>query len=81
MIQILCELYSSLKRDKASLAAKRKKTGRKLVAMQGENIKGWQKGLFGRQVQNSALGTLKIKLMSNPHVLVIDRFFPSCRRA
>ena len=24
-----------------------------------ENIKGWHKGLFGRQVQNSALGTLK----------------------
>ena len=54
-------------------------TGRKLVVMQDENIKGWQKGLFGRQVQNSALGTLKSKLMSNPDVLVIDRFFPSTR--
>ena len=44
-----------------------------------ENIKGWHKGLFGRQVQNSALGTLKSKLVSNPNVLVIDRFFPSTK--
>ncbi len=54
-------------------------TGRNLVVMQDENIKGWQKGLFGKQVQNSALGTLKSKLMSNPYVIVIDRFFPSTR--
>ena len=53
--------------------------GRKLVVMQDENIKGWHKGLFGKQVQNSALGTLKGKLMSNPDVLVIDRFFPSTK--
>ena len=54
-------------------------TGRKLVVMQDENIKSWHKGLFGKQVQNSALGTLKSKLMSNPNVLVIDRFFPSTK--
>ena len=47
--------------------------------MQDENIKGWHKGLFGREVQNSALGTLKRKLMANPKVMVIDRFFPSTR--
>ena len=53
--------------------------GRSLIVMQDENIKGWHKGLFGRQVQNSALGTLKSKLKSNPNVIVIDRFFPSTR--
>ena len=47
--------------------------------MQDENIRGWHKGLFGKQVQNSALGTLKRKLMLDPHVVVIDRFFPSTR--
>ena len=47
--------------------------------MQDENIRGWHKGLFGKQVQNSALGTLKRKLMANDKVLVIDRFFPSTR--
>ena len=30
-------------------------------------------------MQNSALGTLKAKLIANPNVLVIDRFFPSTR--
>ena len=54
-------------------------TGRKLIVIQDENIKGWHKGLFGKQVQNSALGTLKSKLISNPNVLVIDRFFPSTK--
>ena len=54
-------------------------TGRKLIVMQDENIRGWHKGLFGKQVQNSALGTLKRKLMSNPNVLIIDRFFPSTK--
>ena len=53
--------------------------GRRLIVIQNENIAGWQKGLFGKQVQNSALGTLKGKLKSNPNVLVIDRFFPSTR--
>ena len=54
-------------------------TGRKLIVMQDENIRGWHKGLFGKQVQNSALGTLKRMLMSNPNVLIIDRFFPSTK--
>ena len=54
-------------------------TGRKLIVMQDENIRGWHKGLFGREVQNSALGTLKAKLAANPNVLVVDRFFPSTK--
>ena len=54
-------------------------TGRKLVVIQDENIKGWHNGLFGKQVQSSALGTLKRKLMANEKILVIDRFFPSTR--
>ena len=54
-------------------------TGRKLIVIQDENIRGWHKGLFGREVQDSALGTLKSKLQSNPNVLVIDRFFPSTK--
>ena len=53
--------------------------GRTLIVTQDENIKGWHKGLFGRQVQNSALGTLKAKLIANPNVLVVDRFFPSTK--
>ena len=49
------------------------------MVIQDENIKGWHKGLFGREVQNSALGMLKRKLQTSPNVLVIDRFFPSTK--
>ena len=73
------EKLASRRRAKANQVYHDIVTGRKLVVMQDENIKGWHKGLFGKQVQNSALGTLRRKLMSDPNVLVIDRFFPSTR--
>ena len=73
------EKLANKRRAKANQAYHDIVTGRKLIVMQDENIRGWHKGLSGRQVQNSALGTLKSKLMSNPDVLVIDRFFPSTR--
>ena len=73
------ERLANRRRAKANQAYHDIITGRKLIVMQDENIKGWHKGLFGKQVQNSALGTLKRKLQANPHVIVIDRFFPSTR--
>ena len=73
------EKLANKRRAKANQAYHDITKGRKLIVIQDENIKGWHKGLFGRQVQNSALGTLKSKLVSNPDVLVIDRFFPSTK--
>ena len=73
------ERLANRRRAKANQAYHDIVTGRKLIVMQDENIKGWHKGLFGKQVQNSALGTLKRKLQANPQVIVIDRFFPSTR--
>ena len=35
--------------------------------------------LIGRDVQNSALWTLKRKLMLNPDVIALDRLFPSTK--
>ena len=67
------EKLANRRRAKANQAYHDITKGRKLIVIQDENIRGWHKGLFGRQVQNSALGTLKSKLMSNPNVLVIDR--------
>ena len=46
--------------------------------MQDENLRGWHKGLFGKQVQNSALGTIKSKLISKGAIL-IDRFAPTTK--
>ena len=73
------ERLANRRRAKANQAYHDITKGRSLIVIQDEDIKGWHKGLFGRQVQNSALGTLKGKLMSNPNVLVIDRFFPSTK--
>lgn len=49
------------------------------IYMQDENIAGWHKGLFGKQVQHSCLGTIKSKLMSLPNVVVLDRFIPTTK--
>ena len=79
LIQREYERLSNKRKAKANQVYHDIVTGRKLIVMQDENIRGWHNGLFGKEVQNSALGTLKRKLMSNPNVLVIDRFFPSTR--
>ena len=49
------------------------------IYMQDENITGWQKGLFGKQVQYSILGRIKMKLINNPRVEVLDKFVPTTK--
>lgn len=49
------------------------------IYMQDENLQGWQKGLFGKQVQYSILGRIKMKLINNPRVEVLDRFVPTTK--
>ena len=73
------EKLANKRKDKANKIYHDITKGRSLIVMQDENIKGWHKGLFGKQVQNSALGTLKSKLKANENVIVIDRFFPSTK--
>lgn len=47
--------------------------------MQDENIAGWHKGLFGKKVQHSCLGTIKSKLMALPNIVILDRFIPTTK--
>lgn len=47
------------------------------VVFQDEMISNWQKGLFGKQVQNSILGRVKAKLRTNSANLMLDRSFPT----
>ena len=79
LIQREYEKLSNRRRDKANKIYHTLTSLQTYIVMQDENIKGWQKGLFGKEVQNSALGTLKDKLKRNPNVIVIDRFFPSTK--
>ena len=63
-----------LRREYEHLANKRKDMANKIyhklttdydvIYFQDEQIKGWQKGLFGKQVQSSCLGSLKQRLVA-----------------
>ena len=49
------------------------------IYMQDENISGWKKFNFGKQIQHSILGRVKAKLINHPRVNVIDRFAPTSK--
>ena len=47
------------------------------IGIQDEMISNWHKGLFGKQVQQSCMGSIKAKLKNNFKVHVVERSFPS----
>jgi putative transposase len=49
------------------------------VYFQDEMIKQWQKGLFGKQIQNSCLGRIKMKLKNSSNAIMIPQSFPSTK--
>lgn len=66
------------KQDKANKIVHKLKAYDRMY-MQDENIAGWQRGLFGKQVQYSCLGTVKSKLMALPQTVVLDKFIPTTK--
>lgn len=71
------ERDNNRKRDLANKVVSQIVQENDFIAMQDEMLKGWQAGLFGKQVQMSALGTIKAKLKTNSKTHVVDRSFPS----
>ena len=72
--------YEKLTNKKNDLAYKTVHTiveKHNLIVIQDELITQWHKGLFGKQVQHSAMGTIKKRLKSNPKTYVIESSFPS----
>ena len=69
-----CRCMRQLKREYEHIANVRKDMSNKIyhklvtdydvIYFQDEQIKGWQKGLFGKQVQSSCLGLLKQRLVA-----------------
>ncbi|WP_199489402.1 MULTISPECIES: zinc ribbon domain-containing protein [unclassified Meiothermus] len=53
--------------------------GYAVVAFQDDQVKGWQEGLFGRQVQSTAIGGLKARLRESLATLVVDRYEATSR--
>ena len=47
------------------------------IAIQDEMIHNWHAGIFGRQVQHSAMGYIKAKLKTNLKTYVVSRSYPS----
>ena len=50
------------------------------IAIQDEMIAGWHHGIFGKQVQHSAMGFIKAKLKTSSKVHVVPRSFPSTQK-
>ena len=51
----------------------------KNVYMQDENLSGWHSGWFSKQVQHSAMGMVKHKLLMSNQVHVLDRYAPTTK--
>jgi len=49
------------------------------VVVQDENIKGWNNKIFGKSIQQSAIGGIIAGLKQHPHTQVVDRYFASTK--
>ena len=78
LIQREYQKLSNKKQDKASkLVHQLKKYDR--IYIQDEQISGWQKGLFGKQVQHSCFGLVKAKLSALPQTVILDKWIPTTK--
>ena len=78
LIQREYQKLSNKKQDKANkIVHKLKQYDR--IYIQDEQISGWHKGLFGKQVQHSCLGTVKAKLKALPQTVVLDKWIPTTK--
>ena len=50
-----------------------------LVVIQDEQLSNWHKGIHGKKVQHSCIGTIKAKLQQYTNVVVLDRFIPTTK--
>lgn len=67
------------KNDAANKLVSYLKNKYETIVIQDENLSGWHKGLFGKQVQHSILGKVKAKLIQLEQTIVIDRKFASTK--
>lgn len=67
---------SNRKQDKANKIMHKLKAYDRIY-MQDEQIASWHKGLFGKQVQHSCLGLVKVKLKALPQTVVLDKWIPT----
>jgi putative transposase len=73
------ETNTNKKQDIANKIVFHLKSNYKTIYIQDEMISAWHKGLFGRQVQHSALGTIKTKLKNLESTTMIERHHPTTK--
>ena len=78
LIQREYQKLSQRKEDKANKIVSKLKAY-SCICMQDEQIAGWHKGLFGKQVQHSCLGQVKQKLKALPQMVILDKFIPTTK--
>ena len=78
-IQKEYEKIGNQKKDKVNKIVSHLVKNYDTIYMQDEMIKNWHSGLFGKQVQHSALGAIKARLKSLESVRTISRSFPTTK--
>ena len=78
-IQREYERISNQKKDKVNKIVSHLVNTYDTIYMQDEMIKQWHSGLFGKQVQHSALGAIKARLKNLESVRLIERSFPTTK--
>ena len=76
-LQIAYQKNTNRKRELANQVLHKITSRYGFIAMQDEMIRNWHSGLFGKQVQSSAMGIIKAELKKNSNTHVVDRSFPS----
>lgn len=78
-IQKEYEKIGNQKKDKVNKIVSHLVKSYDTIYIQDEMIKQWHSGLFGKQVQNSALGAIKACLKRQESVQTISRSFPTTK--
>lgn len=71
------ERMTNQKKDLANKVVHKLLAENDFIGIQDEMIANWHKGLFGKQVQHSAMGLIKAKLRNSFRTIVVPREFPS----
>jgi putative transposase len=79
-LQVAYEKQNNVKGDIAKKVASKLIKEYDFIAIQDEMIANWHKGLFGKQVQHSAMGFIKARLKTSPKTHVVAREFPSTQK-
>ena len=79
-LQRAYEKQTNIKKDLAQKVVSELLSQYDYIAIQDEMIASWHKGLFGKQVQYSAMGFIKAKLKTNSKTHVVGREYPSTQK-